>query len=59
MSEQDDRNKHKTKLIIITLIAIIVVLAIGIIYQFVTIKKLQREHENSSAIVNVIENSNF
>lgn len=58
MNEQDNRNKQKTKLLIITLIAIIVILFAGIIYQFVTIKKLQNKLESSSAVVKVI-NKNY
>lgn len=54
MNQQDNHNKHKTKLLIITLIAIIAVLLVGIIYQFVTIKKLKDSLPNTTAIVKVV-----
>lgn len=55
MNSQDDKNKQKTKLIIITFLAIIAVLVAGIIYQFITIKGLKRAQENN-AIIEVIDN---
>lgn len=59
MAEQNDNNKRKTKLIMFMLIAIIAVLFAGIVYQFVVIKKLQRQVENNpSAYIQVFENKN-
>ena len=42
MSEQNDNNKRKSKLMLITVIAIIAVLFAGIVYQFIVIKKLEK-----------------
>ena len=39
----DNNNNKKSKLIFIALIAIIAVLFVGIVYQFVVIKSLQKE----------------
>lgn len=59
MSEQNFNNKRKSKLILITMIAIIAVLFAGIIYQFVVIKKLEKQISNSSASYSVVlEESN-
>ena len=57
MAERNDNNKRKSKLIMVMLIAIISVLFVGIIYQFILIKKLQKQVENNpSASVCVVEN---
>lgn len=57
MSEPNDNNKRKTKLIIVMLIAIITVLLAGIVYQFVVIKKLENKIENNTnSCVKVVEN---
>jgi flagellar basal body-associated protein FliL len=57
MTEQNDNNKRKSKLIMFMLIAIIAVLFAGIVYQFIVIKKLQKQVENNpSAYVCVVEN---
>jgi len=59
MSEPNDNNKRKTKLIIVMLIAIITVLLAGIVYQFVVIKKLENKIENNTnSCVKVVENNN-
>ncbi|MBR4003305.1 MAG: hypothetical protein IKI95_04535 [Clostridia bacterium] len=58
MSEPNDNNKRKTKLIIVMLIAIITVLLAGIVYQFVVIKKLENKIENNTnSCVKVVENN--
>ena len=59
MSETNDNNKRKTKLIIVMLIAIITVLLAGIVYQFVVIKNLENKIENNTnSCVKIIENNN-
>ena len=59
MSEPNDNNKRKTKLIIVMLIAIITVLLAGIVYKFVVIKKLENKIENNTnSCVKVVENNN-
>ena len=56
MNDQDERNKRKTKLIYFTLIAIITILFIGIIYQFVVIKKLEaKQNQNNSSSYIIVE----
>ena len=56
MDEQNNNNSRKTKLIMFTLIAIIAVLLAGVIYQFVVIKKLEKQTEQpTSAMVYVLE----
>ena len=58
MSETNDNNKRKTKLIIVMLIAIITVLLAGIVYQFVVIKNLENKIENNTnSCVKVVENN--
>jgi len=58
MSEPNDNNKRKTKLIIVMLIAIITVLLAGIVYQFVVIKKLENKiKNNTNSCVKVVENN--
>ncbi len=42
----ENKNNKKTKLILSMIIAIIVVLLIGIIYQFVCIKRLEKQIED-------------
>ena len=58
MSDNDEKNKRKTKLLIITLIAVIAVLLVGVVYQFVTIKHLEKLENENSAIVKVVDNNN-
>ena len=49
MSEEEEKKK-KTKRLIIMMIAIITILFIGIVYQFVVIKKLQKQVDSSADI---------
>ena len=59
MSEQNDNNKRKTKLMLFTVIAIIAVLFAGIVYQFIVIKKLEKQIEENSASYSIlVENNN-
>lgn len=59
MSEQNDNNKRKSKLMLITVIAIIAVLFAGIVYQFIVIKKLEKQIEENSASYSIlVENNN-
>lgn len=44
----ENKNNRKTKLILGMIIAIIIVLLVGIIYQFIYIKKLERQIESSN-----------
>ena len=43
MEEQNNKNKRKTKLLIAMMIAIICVLFVAIVYQFIVIKSLQKQ----------------
>lgn len=59
MSEQNDNNKRKSKLMLFTVIAIIAVLFAGIVYQFIVIKKLEKQIEENSASYSIlVENNN-
>ena len=44
-----NNNKRKNRLIMFMLIAIIAVLFVGVIYQFIVIKKLEKQVENSNS----------
>ena len=58
MTEQNDNNKRKSKLIMFMLIAIIAVLFAGIVYQFIVIKKLEKQIDNNpSSYICVVENN--
>jgi len=61
MSEEQSKNKRKSKLLLITMIAIIAVLFAGIVYQFIVIKKLEKQISNDSASYSIVleENKNF
>jgi len=52
MPNDNDANKRRTKLLIITLIAIVALLFAGIVYQFVVIKGLEKQL-NASLIYNI------
>ena len=51
--EENNSNNKKSKLLFIALILIIAVLFVGVVYQFVVIKSLQKEIANLNAIFNV------
>ena len=58
MTEQNDNNKRKSKLIMFMLIAIIAVLFAGIVYQFIVIKKLEKQvNSNTSSYICVVDNN--
>lgn len=55
MSNQNDNNKRKTKLVVATIIAIIVLLLVGIVYQFVCIKRLERQIDDIEGQLATVE----
>ncbi len=55
MAQQN--NNNKTKLLIFMLLAIIILLVAGIVYQFVVIKRLEKQ-QNANAIISVVNEEN-
>lgn len=57
MEEQNNKNKRKTKLLIAMMIAIICVLFVAIVYQFIVIKSLQKQIPQNEAYITCVENT--